>query len=65
VSAIGGTVGYTFHVGQIPVSTRVKVMREVDVENRFKGTAGFLQVSFPLWVTPHGSSEARPVTAKL
>ena len=55
VTAVGGTVGYNFHVGQLPVSTRVKVLREVDVENRFQGTIGFLQVSFPLWVAPHAS----------
>ena len=36
VTAVGGTVGYTFEVGKIPVSTRVKVLREVDVENRFR-----------------------------
>ena len=50
VTAVGGTLGYTFEVGKIPISTRLKVLREVDVENRFEGTIGFLQVSFPLWV---------------
>ena len=39
VTAVGGTVGYNFHVGQLPVSTRVKVLREVDVENRLQGTS--------------------------
>jgi hypothetical protein len=60
VTAVGGTFGYTFAVGQIPVSTRVKVLREVEVENRFQGTIGWVQVSFPLWVphTPAASSPA-------
>jgi hypothetical protein len=54
-TAVGGTIGYTFEVGKIPVSTRVKVLREVEVEARLKGTIGFLQISFPLWVAPHPS----------
>jgi hypothetical protein len=62
-TAVGGTLGYTFHVGHIPVSTRVKVLREVDVENRFQGTIGYLQISFPLWVAPH-ASPTQPVVAK-
>jgi len=62
-TALGGTVGYTFEVGKIPVSTRVKVLREVDVENRFQGTIGWLQISFPLWVAP-AASPPQPVVAK-
>lgn len=62
-TAVGGTIGYTFEVGKIPVSTRVKVLREVDVENRLNGTIGFLQISFPLWVAPH-ASPAQPVVAR-
>ena len=62
-TALGGTVGYTFEVGKIPVSTRVKVLREVDVENRFQGTIGFLQISFPLWVAP-AASPLQAVVAK-
>ena len=49
-SAIGGTVGYTFKIGELPISTRVKVLREFDVKNRLHGTVGWLSVSFPLWV---------------
>jgi hypothetical protein len=60
VTAVGGTVGYDFQVGQIPISTRLKVLREVDVENRFQGTIGFLQVSFPLWVQPGSNGKAQP-----
>lgn len=58
VTAVGGTLGLTVQIGQIPVSARLKVLREVEVENRFQGTLGFVEVSFPLWVaasapTPH------------
>jgi hypothetical protein len=56
--AVGGTLGYNFTIGQTPVSTRVKLLKEIDVENRFKGTIGWLQVSFPLWVDPHAAAAA-------
>jgi hypothetical protein len=61
VTAVGGTVGYTFTAGHTPISTRLKVLREVEVENRFQGTIGFVQVSFPLWSPP---PVAQPITAK-
>jgi len=51
-TAIGGTVGYTFMVGPVPISTRVKLLREIDVKNRPQGTIGWFQVSFPVWVPP-------------
>ncbi|GJE44015.1 SphA family protein [Methylobacterium soli] len=57
VTAVGGTIGLTAPFGGIPVSARVKVLREVEVENRFQGTIGFLEVSFPLWVAPKPSTE--------
>jgi hypothetical protein len=53
VAALGGTIGYNFKIGEIPVATRVKVFRELDVQNRLKGTAGFLSIAFPLWVQSH------------
>jgi hypothetical protein len=49
-TAIGGMIGYTFHAGELPITTRVKLMREVDVANRPEGTIGWLQVSLPVWV---------------
>ncbi|MDV2983832.1 UNVERIFIED_CONTAM: transporter [Methylobacteriaceae bacterium AG10] len=52
VTAVGGTLGMTVPVGQIPVSARFKVLRDVEVENRFQGTTGYFEVSFPLWVAP-------------
>jgi len=48
VTAVGGTLGYTFLVGHTPVSTRIKVLREIEVENRFQGTIGLLTVSLPI-----------------
>jgi hypothetical protein len=63
VTAVGGTAGYTFALGNIPIATRLKVLREVDVENRFQGTIGFLQVSFPLWV-PRPAAAETPVVVK-
>jgi len=37
-----GTVGYDFTLSQIPVSTPIRVMRAVEVENRFQGTIAWL-----------------------
>jgi hypothetical protein len=59
VTAVGGAVGYNFTLGHTPISTRIRVLREVEVENRFSGAIGFVQFSFPLWVSPQ-----RPITAR-
>jgi hypothetical protein len=48
--ALGGTAAYTFKLDGRDITTRVKVLREFDVENRLEGTAGFLTVSFPIAV---------------
>ncbi|WP_246695357.1 transporter [Methylobacterium sp. P1-11] len=65
VTAVGGTVGLTAPFAGIPVSARIKILREVEVENRFQGTIGFLEVSFPLWVAPpKAAQEAKPLMAK-
>jgi hypothetical protein len=48
VVALGGSIGYTFEVGKLPISTRLKVFREFAVENRMEGTSGFLTVSLPI-----------------
>lgn len=50
VVALGGSIGYTFELGKIPLSTRIKVYREFDVKNRMEGTAGYFTVSLPLSV---------------
>ena len=63
VTAVGATVGYDFLVAGTPVSARVKVLREVDVENRAQGTIGLFSVGFPLG--GHApSTTSRPNTAK-
>ena len=65
VTALGGEIGYTFKVGEIPVSTNVRVFREFDVRNRFTGTATYLTISAPLWVAPPKPvAEAKPIVAK-
>lgn len=61
VIALGGTVGYTFEVGKLPVSTRIKVYREFDVQNRMEGTAGYFTVSLPISV----DSSARPMPSAI
>jgi hypothetical protein len=64
-TAVGGTIGVTGEFGKIPVTARIKVLREVEVENRFQGTIGFFQVSFPLWVAPpKAAPEPRPLATK-
>lgn len=65
-TALGGQVGYTFKMGEIPVSTNVRFFRELDVRNRFAGTAVYLTISAPLWVAPSKpAAETRPVITKL
>jgi hypothetical protein len=49
VAAIGGTAGFNFKVGEVPVSTRLKYFHELDVENRLKGDSIFLTVALPVW----------------
>lgn len=50
IAALGGSAGYNFKIGDLPVSTRVKVYREFDVQNRLRGTAGYFTFSLPLYV---------------
>ncbi|MER2265445.1 SphA family protein [Methylobacterium oxalidis] len=65
VTSLGGQIGYTFKVGEIPVSTNVRFFREFDVRNRFTGTATYLSISAPLWVAPPKPvAEAKPLVAK-
>jgi hypothetical protein len=35
---------FTFKVGEVPVSTRLKYFHEFEVENRLEGDSGFLTV---------------------
>jgi hypothetical protein len=48
VTAVGGTIGYSFNVAGTPVSARLKVLREVSVENRPQGTIALISLAFPL-----------------
>jgi hypothetical protein len=50
VSALGGTAAAHFKVGPIPMILRVKVFGEFNAENRMKGTAGLVSLSFPVSV---------------
>ena len=63
VTAVGATAGYNFTVAGTPVSTLLKVLREVDVENRPEGTIGLFTVAFPLG--HHGPPPApQPIRAR-
>lgn len=65
VVSLGGQVGYTFHAGEIPISTNVRFYREFDVKNRFQGTATYLTISAPLWVAPPKSTpEPKAIVTK-
>lgn len=60
-TAVGGTIGYTFNVAGTPVSTRLKVMREVSVENRPQGTLALVTIAFPLGHAPPAAPPPEPV----
>jgi hypothetical protein len=51
VAGLGAVAGYTFVVGKIPVSVTASAYREFDVVNRLEGTAGWLTLAVPLWVS--------------
>jgi hypothetical protein len=63
VTAVGATAGYDFTVAGAPVSARIKVLREMDVENRPQGAIGLFTVGFPLG-GPAAPGTAAPVRAK-
>jgi hypothetical protein len=50
VVAVGGEADYSFKLGELPVSTKLRVYREFDTVNRFQGTSGFLTIAVPLYV---------------
>lgn len=64
VTAVGGTVSYTFNVAGTPVSTRLKVLREVDVENRPRGTIALISLGFPLGHAPAAAPPPEPKIVK-
>ena len=66
VTSLGAQIGYTFKLGEIPVSTNVRFFREFDVKNRFAGTATYLTISVPLWVAPaQQPADNKPLVTKL
>lgn len=65
VTALGGSVGYTFKLRKIPVATSVRVLREFDTRNRFEGTTTWLTIAAPLWVAPAKAGlEPKVIVAK-
>ena len=60
VTAVGATAGYDFSVAGTPVPARIKVLREVDVENRPQGTIGLFSVGFPSGADPPLRSPREP-----
>ena len=50
VAALGGIAGYSFELGQLPVTTQLKYFHEFDVENRLQGDVAYVTFSMPLWV---------------
>jgi hypothetical protein len=56
--------GYTFKVGETPIATRIKFLREVEVENRFQGTAALYRSPFPLWVKSIPAPPPPPIGAR-
>ncbi|SDG44496.1 SphA family protein [Bosea robiniae] len=56
VTAVGAQVAYTFEVAGTPVSARLKVLREVDVENRPRGTLGLFTIALPIGHVPKSAS---------
>src|SRR5258706_3872531 len=55
------SVNYSFEVGKLPISTRIRVFREFDVQNRFEGTAGYFTVSLPVGI----DTNAKAVPGKM
>lgn len=64
VVALGGSIGYTFEIGKLPVSTRLKVYREFDAVNRMEGTAGYFTVSVPVAIDTNAMTLAQGRTIK-
>jgi hypothetical protein len=48
VTALGIVAGHDFEVEGTAVSTRLQIVEEFNVANRFKGTPAFLIVALPL-----------------
>ena len=64
VTAVGGTIGYNLDIAGTPVSTRLKIMREVSVDNRAQGTSVLVSVAFPLGPAPSPKPAPEPRVVK-
>lgn len=60
-TAVGGTISYSFTVAGTPVSARLKVLREVSVENRPQGTLALVTIAFPIGHSAPASPPPEPV----
>ena len=60
VVALGGSLGYTFEAGKLPISTRIKIFREFDAVNRQEGTVSYFTASLPLAI----DASSQPVPDK-
>lgn len=60
-TAVGGTIAYSFAVAGTPVTARLKVLREVSVENRPQGTIGLFSIAFPLGAVAQAAPPPEPV----
>lgn len=63
VTAVGATVGYNFSIAGTPASARIKVLREINVENRSQGMIALFSIGFPLGKA-YMPQTARSLTAK-
>ncbi|MGX1743222.1 SphA family protein [Bosea sp. NPDC055353] len=64
VTALGGSIGYNFSVAGTPIAARLKVLREVSVENRPQGTIALISVAFPLGHVPSPAAAPPEMVAK-
>jgi hypothetical protein len=58
VTALGGEADITFKLGELPVSTKLRVYQEFNTKNRFEGTVGILTIAVPLAVAPAPAAKA-------
>ena len=59
ITALGPSVSYTFMLGQIPVASNIKYMREFDAKNRLEGDVGLLTFIVPLSASAPTAPESK------
>lgn len=50
IAGIGAQIGYNFHIGEAPVSTRLRYYHQFNATNHLEGDSVFLSLSLPLAV---------------